>query len=370
MCAFKFGMKKFYYLILLVSCPFFAQQKDTYAVEASFLRGNVLPHSEDIYHLIEGHPEGVMLSFLAKTHGSEEWQKEYGFPDYGAYFLYQDFKSEQLGKTYAVGVLYNFYFFNRHLQLRLAEGLSITTNPYQKQDNSKNKAFGTRILDNTNIGLSYTNQNLFKNIGINAGIMFTHYSNGRVKSPNSGINTYMLNVGLNYNFEDERAIKNDTTQTDFKNYRQPIHYNFVFRTGINESPIIRSGQKPFYHLGFYADKRLNRKSGLQLGADLFLTNSFKDYIKYYAVAYPEFGTDPNEDYKRVGVFAGYELFINRISLEAQLGYYVYQPFKKDTVIYDRVGMKYYITDRVFAGFTIKTHLFLAEALEFGVGVRL
>lgn len=364
-------MKKLYAFILLISFSSFAQQKDTYSVEVSFLRGNVLPHSEDMYHLINGHPEAVMVSLLNRTHGSEEWQKDYNFPDYGGYFLYQNFNSGPLGECYAAGAFYNFYFLNRHLQLRLGEGVAVTTNPYKKADNSKNKAFGTRILDNTNIGLSYDNQNLFKNIGFNAGILFTHYSNGRVKSPNSGINTYLLSLGLNYNFDEERKIKNDTARTEpKKNYRSPIHFNAVFRSGVNESPVIRSGQYPFYHIGFYADKRLTRKSSLQFGTELFLTNSFKQYIKYYAVAYPEFNTDPNTDYKRVGIFFGHELHINRISLEAQLGYYVYQPFKKDTAIYDRVGMKYYVTDRVFAGFTIKTHMFLAEALEFGVGVRL
>ena len=115
---------------------------------------------------------------------------------------------------------------------------------------------------------------------------------------------------------------------------------------------------------------MNRKSALQLGTDLFLTNSFKDYIEYYSVAYPEEHLDPNTDYKRVGVFVGHELFINRISLEAQVGYYVYRPFKKDIPVYDRIGIKYYISDRVFSSFTIKTHMFLAEALEFGVVVRL
>ncbi len=94
------------------------------------------------------------------------------------------------------------------------------------------------------------------------------------------------------------------------------------------------------------------------------------FIKYYSVAYPEKNIDPNTDYKRVGIFVGHELHINKISLEAQLGYYVYQPFKKDIAIYDRVGMKYYFGDRVFGSFTIKTHMFLAEALEFGIGVRL
>ena len=370
LCELNFRMRRFLYFILLVSSVVVAQQKNTFAVDVSVLRGNVLPHTADMYQLIEGHPQGLMLSFLVKTHGSEEWQKAYNFPDYGAYFLYQDFNSKPLGTCYAVGAFYNFYFFNRHLQLKLSEGLAVATNPYDKVDNSKNKAFGTKILDNTNIGLSYDNQTLFKNIGFHAGILFSHYSNGRVKAPNSGVNTYLLNLGVNYNFEPEKARVAVVDTMPKKSFREPIKYNFVLRSGVNESPIIRSGQKPFYHIGFYIDKRLSRKSGLQLGTELFLTNSLKDYIKYYSVAYPELHIDANTDYKRVGVFVGHELFVNRISLEAQLGYYVYQPFKKDPALYDRVGVKYYLTDKIFAGFTIKTHLFLAEALEFGIGVRL
>ncbi len=90
------------------------------------------------------------------------------------------------------------------------------------------------------------------------------------------------------------------------------------------------------------------------------------------MAYPEENVDPDTDFKRVGVFVGYELFINRISLEAQVGYYVYQPFKFDIPVYDRLGMKYYLgkEKKIYTGLSIKTHGFLAEALEFIVGVRL
>ena len=312
-----------------------------------------------------------MLSFAAKTYGNEEWQSAYNYPDYGGYFLYQDFNSHPLGTCYSAGAFYNFYFLKRHLQLKLSQGLAYATNPYDKVDNSKNKAFGTRLLDNTNIGLGYDNQTFFKNIGFHAGVLFSHYSNGRLKSPNSGVNTYFLNLGVNYNLEPEkkRSILFDSTKTT-KSFRQPVKYNFVIRSGFNESTIIRSGQRPFYHLGFYADKRFSRKSALQVGTELFLTNSLKEYIKYYSEAYPEEHLNPNTDYKRVGVFVGHELFVNRISLEVQLGYYVYQPLKKDLALYDRVGVKYYISNKIFASYTIKTHLFLAEALEFGIGVRL
>lgn len=369
LCVLNSRMRKIYLLFFLCSFVGFGQNTNALSLEASILRGNALPHTEDMYHLVNGHPQGVMLSLVNRTDGSKEWHQAYNFPDYGAYFLYQDFNSQPLGQNYAVGALYNFYFWNRHLQLKLSQGIAFTTNPYDKVENSKNKAFGSKFMGNTNIGLAYDNQNLFKNIGFHAGILFTHYSNGRMKSPNSGINTYVLNLGLNYNFSEDFVRKPDTT-TVAKSYKEPIHYNFVLRTGINENPIINSGQFPFYHIGFYADKRLNRKSALQLGAELFLTKSIQEYIKYYSVAYPEENISANTDYKRIGIFVGHELLINRISLEAQVGYYVYQPFKKDIPIYDRVGIKYYFTDKLFGGFTIKTHLFLAEALEFGLGYRL
>ncbi|MEO5776832.1 MAG: acyloxyacyl hydrolase [Flavobacterium sp.] len=362
-------MRKFHFLFLLISISVFSQKNNPFVVEASYLRGNVLPHTEDMYHLVNGHPQAFWLSVVKRTDGSKEWQTAYNYPDYGAYFLYQDFKSKPLGQNYSVGALYNFYFWKRQLQFKLAQGIAYTTNPYDKVHNSKNRAFGSKLMGNTNIGMAYDNQNLFKNVGFHAGILFTHYSNGRVKSPNSGINTYLLNLGVNYNFSDDFKRQADTTLIS-KSYKEPIHYNFVLRTGINENPIIGSGQFPFYHIGFYADKRINRKSALQLGTELFLTKSIEEYIRYYSVAYPEANISADTDYKRVGVFVGHELLINRISLEAQIGYYVYEPFKKDIPIYDRVGLKYYFTKKVFGGFTIKTHLFLAEALEFGIGYRI
>lgn len=362
-------MRKIYLLFLLtVSIVWSQENKDTNSIDVSLLSGNVLPHTPDLYHL-QGHPDALMVSFSRQTHGAKEWHSTYNFPDYGGYFLYQNFNNSFLGESYAVGMHYNFYFLNRHVQLKLAQGFAYVTNPYDKVENNKNKAFGTSILDNTDLGLSFRKDNIYKGFGINAGVMFTHYSNGRTKSPNSGINTYLLNLGVNYDFDGKSKNVTDTI-IDKKTYREPIRYNFVVRAGVNESPIIGSGQYPFYHIGFYADKRLGRKSALQFGTELFLTQSFKDFIKYKSIAYPELNIDPNTDYKRVGIFVGHELFVNRFSIEAQLGTYVYRPFVNDVAIYDRIGAKYYITKKIFTGFTIKTHLFLAEALEFGVGVRL
>lgn len=252
---------------------------------------------------------------------------------------------------------------------KVAQGIAMTTNPYDKIDNPKNSAFGSRIMANINFALHYKKENIIDNLGIQAGFIFTHFSMGRTKSPNSGINTYGLNVGVNYNFE-QTKYKVDTTTVSRMKMTEPLKINVVFRGGFNESPNIGSGQKPFYHIGTYVDKRLNRKSAIQLGAELFLTTSFKEYIKFQSIAYPENGTTFDTDYKRVGVFMGHELFINRLSVETQVGYYAYRQFKFDDAVYERVGLKYYITPKIFAAFSLKTHGFLAEALEGGIGVRL
>lgn len=353
----------------LYSVALIAQNNnDTNAIEVSLLRGNVLPHTTDLYHL-QGHADGVFVSLLKQTHGKDEWHSAYNFPDYGVYFESQNFNNDFLGKAYGLGVLYNFYFLKRNLELKIAQGIGYATNPYDKVENSKNKAFGSTLMANTNIGLFYKKENLVDKIGLQAGFLFTHFSNGRTKSPNSGINSLLLNVGLNYDFSENNSRKIDTIAFK-KNFSEPIKYNVVLRSGYNESPIIGSGQYPFYHISFFADKRFNRKSALQLGTELFLTESFKDFIKYKSIAYPELNINPNTDYKRVGAFIGYEMFVNKISLEAQVGYYIYRPFVNDIAIYDRLGLKYHFNSKLFASFSVKTHMFLAEALEFGVGVRL
>lgn len=354
---------------MLFSIAVFAQDnEDTNAIEVSFLRGNVLPHTTDLYHL-QGHADGVFLSFLKQTHGKDEWHSAYNFPDYGAYFEYQNYNNDFLGKVYAIGAQYNFYFLNRNLELKIAQGIGYATNPYDKVENSKNKAFGSTLMANTNVGLFYKKEHLIDRFGLQAGFLFTHFSNGRTKSPNIGVNSFLVNIGVNYDFSKNSSTKIDTVAIK-KNFSEPIKYNVVLRSGYNESPVIGSGQYPFYHISFFADKRFNRKSAIQFGAELFLTNSFKDFVKYKSNAYPELNIDPNTDYKRVGAFVGYEMFVNKISLEAQVGYYIYRPFANDIALYDRIGFKYHFTPKIYTSFSVKTHLFLAEALEFGVGVRL
>lgn len=345
-----------------------AQERSfTLGADVNYFYGNIMAHSPDLNHFLAGHPEGVMLGLVKQTYGHHAWEQVYNYPDYGLYVLYQDFKNPILGHNYAIGFQYNFYFLKRRLQLKIAQGLAMNSNPHDNVTNYRNSAFSTTLMENTNFALNFR-QKLWKQFHLQAGFIFTHFSNGRIKAPNSGVNTYNINVGVNYNLSPAKNYLRDTAA--LATITDKIRWNFILRSGVNESLIANSGQYVFYHPGVYADKRISRKFALQAGAEVFFSNYQKHFIAYKAAAYPELGISASTDWKRVGTFIGTELFVNKLSLEAQVGYYVYKPLKIEQPVYQRVGAKYYFYKNLFTGVSVKTNGFLAEAMEFNLGIRL
>lgn len=349
----------------------FAQEKNpnVFSLDANYFYGTILKHNPSISHLITGHPTGLIVSYNKKTYGFQPWESSFNYPDYGFSFIYQDMKNEHLGENYGLYAHYNFYFLNRNLNFRIGQGLAYTTNPYEKETNFPNTAYGSDLLSTTYLMFNYKKENVVKGLGFQAGIALIHYSNANVKAPNNSTNTFAFNVGATYlmDYKNEPEYQMAIEEPKFT---EKIKYNIVFNAGINESDIVGTGQYPFYNLSVYADKRITIKSAFQVGADVFFSDFLKELIYYYSVAYPERNIDPDTDYKRAGIFIGHELFVNKLSLVTQLGYYVYYPYDFEGRIYNRIGLKRYFGDQFFGAITLKAHGAKAEAVEFGVGVRL
>jgi hypothetical protein len=364
-------MRHFYFLVLLLSSFLQAQEQahGKYSIDASYFYGNIIPHRKSIKHLIIGHPEGLILSVSKKTFGNKSWQPSYNYPDYGFSFHYQDLKNEILGDMYGLYAHYSFYFLKRHLMVRVGQGIAYNTNPYDSDTNFRNYAYGAHVMPSTYFMLNFTKQDIWQGFGVQSGFVFIHHSNASMKAPNTSTNTFAVNVGINYTFG-ERLQRHESVYDTVIKYSEKIKYNIVLRGGVNESDVIGSGQYPYYALSFYADKRWNRKSAFQLGADFFWPKYLKEYIKYKSVAYPEEHVDKNTDYRKAGIFIGHELFINNLSVETQAGFYVYEPFNSTGSMYQRLGLKYYFGNTIFSSLSLKTHGAKAEVMEFGIGVRL
>ncbi|HXJ99401.1 MAG TPA: acyloxyacyl hydrolase [Gelidibacter sp.] len=357
-------------VVCLMCSLLYAQEKDpnVFSLDVNYFQGTILEHNPDIAHLITDHPTGLILSYNKKTYGFQPWESRYNYPDYGVSFIYQDMKNLYLGKNYGLYAHYNFYFLNRNLNFRIGQGIAYTTNPYEREANYINTAYGSDLLSSTYFMLNYKKEKVWKGLGFQAGISVVHYSNANVKAPNNSTNTLAFNIGANYLLDyDKEPDFQPSTET--KKFTEKIKYNLAFSTGINESDVVGMGQFPFYNLSFYVDKRINRKSALHVGTEVFFANFLKELIYYYSVAYPEYNVDPDTDYKRLGIFVGHELFINKMSFITQLGYYVYYPYDFEGRIYNRIGLKRYFGDQFFGAITLKAHVAKAEAVEFGVGIR-
>jgi len=364
--------KKLCIFLLFFSIIGYTQTKHAY-FQADYFYGNILSANPDATIFLQGHPTGVFASYNVKTTGTENWESIYKFPDVGISFGYQDYKSKTLGELYSIYGHYNFYLLKRtsinQLILRAGIGLAYNTNPYNKENNNKNTAFGTAINSSTYFKLYYQREYIIGNLGATAGLTFVHASNSNVRSPNSGVNVWAVTAGLNYNLSPkEKAITFKPPKNNLK-VTEPFKINLAIRGGVNESPIIGSGLKPFFVASAYVDKRISRKSAFQLGADLYISPMLKDYYEL-SLSIPHVNLKETDSFSRIGMFIGYELFINKLSIEGQLGYYVKYPFEFDGRVYEVLGLKRYINEKWFASVRLKAHAANAETVEFGIGIRL
>lgn len=375
-CRIQLTMKQNYFFLLLmcIAANGFAQGelKTPFAIEADAFYGSILEHNPDISHLITEHPTGAWLSYNRKTYGFREAERRYNYPDWGFTAIYQDFNNDILGKNYSLYAHMNFYFLKRNLVFRMGQGVAYATNPYHPETNFLNNAFGSDILSTTFLKLNYVKENIWDGFGVHAGFGIIHYSNANFRAPNNSTNTWAFNVGASYLFDHEEFPNYiEIEDGDSKSHAEKVKFNFALRVGWNESDVVGQGQFPFYVASMFADKRINYKSTLQAGVDVFESKFLEEFIKFRGVAFPEEGFSGDEDYRRVGVFIGHELRFHKTAFVSQLGYYVYWPFPFENRIYNRLGLKrYFYKDKIFAAVTVKAHWAKAEGVEFGIGYRL
>lgn len=364
-------IKKLIYSFILCFCFLVNAQekKPSSYIELNYFYGNIIEHSPELAPIIQAHPSGFLFSWNKKKLDDSKFGHAFNFPDFGFSASYHDFKTETLGEVFAAYAHYNFYLLNRNSkhQLKLSSGfgLGYATSPFDKVDNSKNWAIGSTFVASAFLKLSYDHQYLIDNFGLNAGFSLIHYSNGSFKAPNLGVNTVAANIGINYNFDEyqsapEKNIIKEEINDKFK-------FNLALRAGINESLVNGSGLHPFVTLSAFTDKKLTYVSTISFGADFFFSTFLKDYIEWNNIQ--EGVPDETADWKRVGIFAGYEMNMEHFSVLGQIGFKVYYPYEYVSRIYERFGFRKRFNEHLYADLTLKINMFRAEGLEFGIGYR-
>lgn len=106
-------------------------------------------------------------------------------------------------------------------------GLSVGWHPYNRDNNRYNIMMGSKMnaYINTNF---YLNWMIHSRLDLNAGITFTHFSNGNTRFPNAGINMMGMKVGLVYNFNRKDMLVQRPSQREYiPEFPRHISYDLV-----------------------------------------------------------------------------------------------------------------------------------------------
>jgi len=306
----------------------------------------------------------------------DHWTSRYGYATYGVGY-YSGFVGNPavLGKPNAVFGFINFPLSNGRkknvIEVGLATGLTYNLEPYDEESNPNNDAIGSpfAIYFNLNFGASFK---MTREMDLLYGVDFTHFSNGRVTTPNYGFNMYGLNLGIRYHYNaDQKFVDKDVysnkllparfdrpkTSKNIKLNENSIEVYLAGGTVQNEED--KGTDKRYGVFSGVIDYRykFNTMHAVTAGFDYFFDQSLE-------VNYPE-----TKDQTSLAAHLGYDFMFGRMAIRLQLGAYLGDDKGKSST-YLRPAFRYDITDWFFAQLGLKTRdTSRADWVEFGVGFR-
>lgn len=342
-----------------------AQTKKVYTIGGSYLIGSNINKNSD-REFGPTNPMGAEVFFHRNHDGSKYWEKVYNYPHTGWSITWIDHRNKTLGNSFALNRYMNYVLWRKkyvEFYIKAAVGIMYATKTYETNSNNKdrfNNAISQPVSFSEQLGLGLYMYPV-NYLSILIATTMTHFSNGAISQPNDGLNIWLLHLGLAYT----------THQINASFYKQPayeednrrIRVNINMGSGVKQLTPEDKTKYPLFSFSLYADKKLSRVSAINVGIDGFLNYGVKHAIENNTVY-------KGVDFKRFGVSAGHELFINRVGFLAQVGYHFYSPYPDMSRFYQKLGLKYYITDKLFASITLRTYkLQVSDEITAGIGLR-
>jgi hypothetical protein len=320
--------------------------------------GFIYQHKKDMDQLVTGHIPAFELFIRRNFNGRREWEKFYRFPHSGMALQYINFNNPMLGSGFALMPYMSFPIIPKkrfaELHFRLAAGVGYANKTFDLDLNRKN----TIISSNFNAAFNFLLQYHWKpipEVEFLTGISFTHFSNGTYKIPNAGINIVGANVGIGVKIGKKIPVNNNSFPIVDK------HWRWLVSAGgfVKETEPVNRGKFLAFSLSGNALKRFTGKSSYGYGMDIMFDASLKEKMAQQGKNL--------EVPIRVGLTADYELHVGKITFPIQQGFYFIDPYKGDSFFYQRLGMRYHVTNKFALQICLKTHFAKADYAEFGLG---
>lgn len=361
-------VKRYIVLFIVFLFPFFSKGQSSenitkgLGIETDAGYGFIMPHHRSIEYVLEDHIRTFDLKLTKSTYGNKYWNQLYKYPYYGIGFYRSNLGNDDVyGYVNAIYSYVKVPFIGNsdkaNVSWQIAFGGSYITKCFDIESNPMNLAIGSHL----NIYIDFSLQSripLSKQFSLTNGVRFTHVSNGKIKSPNKGLNIISGSIGLLYEFNDIPERKNiDLPQIDGKE-----EYTIIYAAGVKTISRYASGYYYASSLIFDYNRKYSLKGRWGLGADVFFDETNRQYSNNLDKA-----DLVNSDLYQVGLHVGHDLVMGKLALTINLGGYIYAPVEVEAPIYSRIGLRYRINNHFILNYTLKAHWAMASYIEWGIG---
>lgn len=359
-------MKKIALLAIAVCCFVSIQAQTRYTAHPYFVRGNVqqgvlLPEYAFMSYLTDDYTRGFEINILKQTSGKSIWHQLYRYPGFGMSFHYTTLGSrEYFGNQYSLYPYFSMNILRRkkfELNYQMGVGVAYATKKYLPDNNYQNLAIGSHFNIHYHADMIAQYQ-AGKRIFLNTGLAFSHISNANLSEPNVGLNLFSIYAGVSYAFG-----KPDSSGGNFNMHMDPYFtYEVMLAGGMKHTRTFESFQYPALSVSFDAKRRFGYKFALGLGVDFFYDSSIEPQMIRLNKSFV-----PSNAYTS-GIHLAEEFIYDRFSFIVQEGVYIGLTDKLfGYVMYNRAIARYKFTQHFFASISMKSHLFILDFPEVGIG---
>jgi hypothetical protein len=319
-------------------------------------------HRSSSWILVERHSAAWELYAERAVNGERAWHHSYLLPVHGIAILYTDLGSpSRIGSAMRVLPYLHLPLVRRpdaSFGLRAGWGIGLVTRPFDRIDNGKQIAIGSRV--NTAIQVMAEYRRTQGRWTLSLGLGLDHWSNGAYRLPNLGLNYVSTSFGVGCRLGSE--VPQPVLRTPPDTTDEQGEWRILAAVGVNEADAPYSGQRSVYVLQGLRQWKVSPRSGFSAGADVFNKGTL-------AVMHPELAGRGRASLTQLGLHGGYTLFFGRGELFVQLGGYVHTPAPDRQALYQRIGVRIGSGRHLLWNMSLKSHSAVADHWEFGVGYR-
>ena len=369
---------------------------DRFSIKVQPFIGHYMTPNSSMRDMGVNGPTGINVGIEFPSTQQRPWQQYLGNPTVGLGISYIDLGHKDMGTGIAMYPYIMIHcisteYFN--LKFKVGAGLAaVQKHFYNTQDAPvHNRTFSTVLNAYLTPGLN-AEFPITRNLTINSEFGFFHMSNGRTVEPNKGANVPYGAVGLVTTFNP--SPEEERTPIHFPDLPYKWSLNVTLGGGIHAADETDEHRFPVATLHLGAMYNVNNWYGVGLGADLFYND---------AIANPETNrgmyVKTEEDWRRArgGLSINNEFSFGAVSAIVNWGVYLFNPVRnlynndspyykigeprplfykseetgvEEQFHYIQFGVKCRVFDNVSVQAIVKTHMHIAEFVEFGISYRI